>query len=309
MTPGRLREALDRMAAEGLIERVRGKGGTAYGKSPFAVGIYERQVNRLTPEFERDVRQYLREEFGGALVSARTSQLRTIPVNKSLAPERPVATYDDIREFVRRSGGPFATMNCICRQGKDLTGESCRQTEARENCLTFGEAARSMVERDAARYITRDEMLALLEKADEEGLVLQPQNTQDPLFVCCCCGCCCGVLTTAKLFPKPAEFFENNYYVAVDGDRCELCGTCETRCQMDALSTQSGACEVDPDRCIGCGLCVTTCPPEAIQLRQHKRLKTPPENTKALYVRIFKERYGLWNAARMAGRKIAGMKV
>jgi H+/Na+-translocating ferredoxin:NAD+ oxidoreductase subunit B len=305
----RLRKTLDRMADEGLIERLRVKGKTVYGKSPLAIGIYERQVNRLTPELERDVRQYMREQFGEALFSAKTPQLRTIPVNKSITPERSVATYDNIREVVRRSDGPFATMNCICRQGKDLTGESCQQTEVRENCLTIGEAARSMVDRDVAHFITRAQMLELLEKADEEGLVLQPQNTQDPLFVCCCCGCCCGVLTTAKLFPKPAEFFQNNYYVAVDSEKCEICGTCETRCQMDAISTESGACKVDLDHCIGCGLCVTTCPSEAIQLRQHERPKTPPETTKALYVQIFKERYGPWNTARLVGRKILGMKI
>ena len=76
-----------------------------------------------------------------------------------------------------------------------------------------------MVGRGAARFITKDETLAFLDRADREGLVVEPQNTQDPLFICCCCGCCCGVLTTAKKLPRPAAFFATNYHAAVEPAR------------------------------------------------------------------------------------------
>ena len=46
-----------------------------------------------------------------------------------------------------------------------------------------------MVSRIDARFITKDEMVGFLEKADREGLVLKPQNTQSPIVICRCCRC------------------------------------------------------------------------------------------------------------------------
>jgi hypothetical protein len=47
----------------------------------------------------------------------------------------------------------------------------------------FGKVATMMTEKGIARPVSKEEMLVLLEQADRQGLVLEPQNTQDPLFV------------------------------------------------------------------------------------------------------------------------------
>lgn len=209
-----------------------------------------------------------------------------MPINQSIPVERFVGSYDNIREFVRASPGPFAVMNCICQQGKDLLDKPCKVSTDREHCLTFGSAAEAMVRRGDGRFITRDQMLEFLDRADREGLVLEPQNTQDPLFICCCCGCCCGVLTTAKKLPRPAEFFAANYYAEADSSACTECGTCATRCQMEAVVTDTGPTTVLVERCIGCGLCVTTCPSEAMRLVAKTDATAPPKDTARLYMRM-----------------------
>jgi len=303
---------LDRMASRGLVQSMPGAGEGTYGKTVFVVGFYEAQVNRLTADFERDVVQYFDEAFGKALLSTRTQQMRTVPINRVVAsPDLPVAPYDDVADLVRASQGPFAVMNCICQQGRDLLAEPCRQTSNREHCLTFGPAARMMVERASARFVSQDDVLALLEQADRDGLVLQPQNTENPLFVCCCCGCCCGVLTTVKKFPQPARFLGRNYAALVDGEACQACGTCTTRCQMQAITIIEGdwsRAVVDLDRCIGCGLCVTTCPSEAIRLEHTPTEHVPPRDTGRLYVQMYRERYGTLGMAAAFGRKVLGRK-
>ena len=81
-----------------------------------------------------------------------------------------------------------------------------------------------------------EQALALAQRAEEDGMVLQPENTQDPHFICCCCGCCCGVLVSAKKLPRPAEYFDANYFAEVDEDLCVECGTCQDRCAMDAIT-------------------------------------------------------------------------
>jgi Na+-translocating ferredoxin:NAD+ oxidoreductase subunit B len=304
-----LQQKLAAMVAKGAIRGIPTKLGTMYGKMPFVVGMYEHQVARLTPEFERDVQQYLEEAFSKAVHTKKTTQMRVVPVDRKIAVDRSVASYDDLRAYVESSPGPFARMTCICRHGKELLGQKCKQTTLQDNCLTFGLAARMMVDHGAARFISRDEMLELVNAADEEGLVLQPENTKNPHFVCCCCGCCCNVLTSAKRLPSPAEYFSTGFYAEVDWDACQACGECVVRCQMDALSMQDGPAAVDGSRCIGCGLCVSSCPTTAIRLLEKGQRKVPPDSTQALYTKILQERYGPLGMARLAARKLIHGKI
>ncbi|MFZ2493416.1 MAG: 4Fe-4S dicluster domain-containing protein [Thermoanaerobaculia bacterium] len=308
-TGERVRSTLDTMADRGVIERMKSKGKTRYAKSILAVGIYERQLVRLTPELQRDVEQYFEEGFGAAFHSVRPPQMRTVPVDIKIAHETPVGTYDDIRGYVASSKGPFAVMDCICRHGRDLIGEPCRQTEVRSTCLTFGPAARGMVESGAAHFVEREEVLETLTIADREGLVLQPQNTTRPLFVCCCCGCCCGVLRSAKQLPDPASIFTTNYHAAVDSSECIGCGTCEPRCQMEAVQVTGGVATVDLPRCIGCGLCVTTCATGAMRLVARPETIAPAKDTPALYMKMYRERFGAFEAAKAVGKAILRRQV
>jgi ferredoxin len=292
LTLEELTQKLDEMGRKGIIQRLPVGAENVYGKLIFAVGIYERQVHRLTPELERNSQQYGQEAFFEAFHSKKTTQMRIVPVNTKIQVERSVASYDDLRAYVQSSPGPFARMTCICRHGKELLGEKCKQTSLDDNCLTFGLGAHIMVEQGAARFISREEMLELVNSADKEGLVLQPENTQNPLFVCCCCGCCCNVLVSAKRFSRPAEYFSSNFCAKVDQDACTACGLCAARCQMDAISMQNDRAEVDPAHCIGCSLCVTTCPAGALRLEENESKRVPPDHTQALYVQLLRERYG-----------------
>ena len=119
-----LKQKLDRMAEQGNILAWPIEGEVRYAKMIFAIGMYERQVKNLTPEFERDSLQYLEEAFGQAFHSKKTTQLRIVPVNKRIAVERSVTTYDQIRAYVEASPGPFAAIPCICRDEPGSSGES-----------------------------------------------------------------------------------------------------------------------------------------------------------------------------------------
>jgi Na+-translocating ferredoxin:NAD+ oxidoreductase subunit B len=300
-----LTEALERMAYCGLIRSESVEGELRFGKLPFVIGIYEGQVDRMSPELARDLMEYFEHGLGQAIRPKATTQLRTVPVNRPIEVERGVAQYDDIRAAVSRCEGPFAVMNCICRQAQDLAGEPCRQTGVRENCLTMGAAARVMLDHGRARPIDRERMTQLLDDADREGLVLQPQNTRNPLFVCCCCGCCCVALKAGKMLERPVEFFSANYFAEVKSGECEACGTCISRCQMDAVSMRDSAASVDRMRCIGCGLCVSTCPSGSMRLHLKPQPAAPPRNTEALYAKIYRERYGTTEYLKAAVRLMA----
>jgi len=303
-----LRDALQRLAAKGAITGTRIDGKPHYSKAMLALGIFEFQVNRLTKELHSDFLQYMDEAFVHAVATKKTSQMRTIPISEEVAPERRVGTYDNARDLVMRSEGPFGVMNCVCRQGMDLQAEPCRQSEIRETCLMLKDAATAMIESGDAREVSSEEMLGFLDRADEVGMVLQPENTQDPTFICCCCGCCCVSLTTARKLPRPAEYFDTNYFARVDEEACTGCETCGDRCAMGAISYADGVASVDRLYCIGCGLCVSTCPQAAIGLVEKAATKTPPKDTGDLYKKIMVERYGVLGTMRVVGKKALGMR-
>lgn len=309
ITLEKLRRKLEHMAAKGIILSFPVAGEMRFGKMIFAIGMYERQLKTLTPEFERDSRQYFDEAFGRAFHTGKTPQLRIVPVNKQIAVDRGVTTYDRIRSHIDSSPGPFGTLRCICRHGHDLLDEPCRQTKLRDNCLMIGPAAQWAAESGAGQSVTREQMLDLLDQADRDGLVLQPENTKAPMFVCCCCGCCCGVLRSAKRLPRPADFFSSNFYAVADTEACESCGVCETRCQMEAITSLEGKAVVDRSRCIGCALCLTTCPSGALRLQAVEHPQEPPDDTKALYLKLFKDRFGQWGMTKLGVRKLLGMKI
>jgi len=304
-----LEAGLARLAGKGAIVGTKRKGKPAYAKAQLAIGMFEFQAGRITKEFHSDFRQYLEEGFGAAVLETETAQMRTIPINEEVLPDRRVGTYDGARELIKNSEGPFAVMSCVCRDGMDLEGEPCQQTEIRETCLLLSHVPEGIFGDGVAREVSREEMLGFLERANDVGMVIQPENTQDPKYICCCCGCCCAVLSTARKLPRPAEYFEANYYAQVDEELCVECGTCSDRCQMDAITYPDGTCSVELLRCIGCGLCVSTCPEGAIKLFEKEAPRTPPSTQRALYMQILQERYGTLETAKMATKKTLGMKI
>jgi len=304
-----LERILDRLVEKGAILG-RGSGDRKrYSKAQLAVGMYELQVDKLTKEFQQDVTQYFHQGFGEAFHGPRTGQMRTIPVNARFVPERRVGRYDDARQLIEGTAGPIAIMNCVCRQGKDLLDEPCQQTDARRVCMTFKGAARKLIAQGTAQAVSYEEALAYAQRAEEDGMVLQPENTQDPSFICFCCGCCCGVLSTAKQLPRPADYLQSNYRAVVDPELCTECETCHSRCPMDALDSSNGATRVESHRCIGCGLCVTTCPSEALSLVAREQETVPPRDQRALYRRIIVERFGVLRTARMVAGALLGRRV
>lgn len=295
---------------DGLVKKGSITGGKKhYSKAMLVIGMYEYQVDKITGGLQKDFNQYMEEGLAKEVLGAKTSQMRTIPINETVTFERSVSSFDNVRELIKGSDGPFAARNCVCRQGMDALDQPCKQTDLRRVCLMLKSAAKASVDGGLAEPLTREETFKLLDQAEEVGMILQPENTRDPNYVCLCCGCCCGVLTSAKLFPKPAEYFHANYYAVVDPELCAECGTCEERCQMEAIGSTNGHSEVDLERCIGCGMCVITCPSDAVTLRKKEKETVPPETTNKLYKQIMKERFGTFGMLKIAGKAALGRKI
>jgi len=99
------------------------------------------------------------------------------------------------------------------------------------------------------------------------------------------------------------------YYASVDSEQCAGCGTCVTRCQMDAVSMQDEKAVIDLTRCIGCGLCTSTCKTGAVVLNRKDNVVIPPANHIALYQEIFMKKVGPFSAIKTMIKYKLGLKV
>jgi electron transport complex protein RnfB len=169
--------------------------------------------------------------------------------------------------------------------------------------MSFATAADSYIRNGKGRRISQEEALAVLALADESGLVLQPGNAKEPLFICACCGCCCGVLRNLKRHPQPANIVSSPYIAEHDPQVCSGCGTCVERCQMEAITLPDGTAELNQERCIGCGLCVSTCSTGALTLvRKPESEQRPiPKDVVATNLQLAQAR------GKLGKRELAGM--
>lgn len=277
---------LEEMAMKGLVFRLKSDKGARYAASPFVIGIFEYQINKMKKETMEDIQKYFYEGFGKTIQGSGTPQLRSVPINKKIVADWPIAPYEDVVKIIEDQDR-IAIANCICRTSHKLINDDACDKPI-ETCFQFGSHGDYYVENKMGRYIEKAEALEIIKKNDEAGLVMMPFNSKKVGGMCSCCGDCCGVLRSLRLQPDPAEAVKCNYYVVVEPDECTGCELCLERCQMEAIEMVDDVAQIISNRCIGCGLCVTTCPGESLKLikKDDADLYDPPKSGAETYMNI-----------------------
>jgi electron transport complex protein RnfB len=259
-----MEETLEAMVKKGQIGSTNMKGQQVYILFPFVFGIFEFQQPRLDRELAELIEEYA-PTFIPALGGHKPAIMRVQPLNIQIDAEHQVLAYEDLRKNMERAKS-FQVMDCICKKEQMLMGKPCKYDM--EVCLAFSNKEGAYDKHPLGRIISRDEALAIVKKADEDGLVHATYNVKNgQMFVCNCCSCCCGMLRGVKHFKVPGLMAKSNYVATINQETCAACGTCaDERCPMGAIIEEDGAYAVQPDRCIGCGVCMPTCPTESITL-------------------------------------------
>lgn len=311
----RLEDLLNNLNEKGAIQG----GGSVFDKKhnrrryrllPWAIGIFEYQLGRVTKEFAKLAEEYSLGVFYKEFHNKnKLGQMRTIPIEKSLSPDYTVSTYDNIRNIIANKVDKIAIMNCVCREQHDILEEPCDLSSTRRCCVMFNDAAERRINDGIGKEVSKEEFFEILKKYQKEGFVLQPENSQNPHFMCVCCGCCCGVLKMAKQYPKPAEYYSNNFYAQSNPELCNGCETCVKRCQMDAITLENEKAIVNLDRCIGCGNCVPTCGMKAMKLYKKDKSVTPPKSSGRMYTKMMMKKRGILGTLKMLGKILSGSRV
>ncbi|OGN92377.1 MAG: hypothetical protein A2Z75_04945 [Chloroflexi bacterium RBG_13_50_10] len=273
-----LGETLDEMAKKGLIMRYRAPDKEVYYLLiPWVVGIFEFQLNKLTPEKVELFERFYHEGMTPSWQDRKTGMFRVIPVEKEIQGSTEIQPYEQVSRIID-SNTRFAVADCICRKESKMLGNGC--DNILEACMSFGPAAAFYIDNGLGREISQEEARKILQKAEEAGLIHCSWNhARNKDFICNCCGCCCKALALTAKYDNLGFVARSSYYATKDYETCTTCGTCVERCQMHAIQVENDLTVIDRKRCIGCGLCVSTCPTESISM-----VRKSPEEAPTVFV-------------------------
>jgi NAD-dependent dihydropyrimidine dehydrogenase PreA subunit len=267
-------QRLSGLAQRGLLRSAVKDGKPHYRLAPWIVGLFETQVESMDHEFAHLVEDYFQEGGLEGIMKPLPSLHRVIPAQSAVKSEW-ILPYDDVKAVIE-SSKTFGVADCVCRKQQDLLGG--RKCEfPLDICMRFSKYERPPRKGD----ISKEEALALLDKAEKIGLVHTVSNVMEGLtYMCNCCGCCCAILRGVTEFGVKNSVAVANYFAYIEPESCIGCGLCGQRCQVKAISLKDNVAAVDLEKCIGCGLCVTGCTACAakLQLKPVDKRVVPPED-------------------------------
>jgi NADPH-dependent glutamate synthase beta subunit-like oxidoreductase/NAD-dependent dihydropyrimidine dehydrogenase PreA subunit len=235
---------LEELLVIGVVEAARELGELEYTLPIYVPGIMEfmvmnvRQVEKF-PQIARAFEQLSLQPLKGATpmipVGGGGLGMHVIPVEEAIPSETATASYEQLSFWLKKYD-QIAVGDCSCRITRRLMGEGCGHLE-KDMCIALGDLAEFAVSTGRARKITYEECLAILKKAEDNGLVHQITNVDGPdkIFgICNCCRCSCFGLRTSQFFNTP-NTSRSNFVAKIDDEKCVACGQCVEYCPANAV--------------------------------------------------------------------------
>ena len=148
----------------------------------------------------------------------------------------------------------YSVGQCTCRKQQTMRGEGSGEIEG-EYCMGVGDMAEYCVDKGMGRYITYEEALEILERAERHGFVHQITNIDGEDKIVAICNCApgvCNALRTSQLYNTP-NMSASAYRAHVEKEKCVACGKCVEVCPVGAaklgqkLCTKTGRDDVSDD--------------------------------------------------------------
>ncbi|MBP5156041.1 MAG: FAD-dependent oxidoreductase, partial [Clostridia bacterium] len=172
--------------------------------------------------------------------------MHVIPVEKAIDCSSRSVSVEHLSHWLNKYD-KFCKMVCACRKAQRVRGEGVGDIEGKM-CIGLGDIAEFLVETGKdAEYITREEALEIIERAERKGYVHQITNLdgEDRIVGICNCspGSCYG-LRTSQLFNTP-NMSRSAYRAHVDPEKCVACGKCVEVCPAGAAKLGQKLCRKD----------------------------------------------------------------
>lgn len=173
--------------------------------------------------------------------------MHVIPVEKAIEMENQSIDIEHISHWLKKYDGKYAASPCSCRLSRQTYDEGCAD-DPEDWCIAVGDMADYVVEtRKGGRYITYEEALDILKRAEDNGFVHQITNIdgKDKIFAICNCNVnVCYALRTSQLFNTP-NMSRSAYVAHVKTENCVACGRCVEYCPAGAVKLGQKLCTKD----------------------------------------------------------------
>jgi len=306
------RTVLEELASRAVLVDMERDGETTYALPPPMAGFFEFSMMRMRGDVDQKLLgelfyQYLNveEEFIKALFVRGETQVGRVFVHEPVLTNENalhVLDYERASEVIR-SATHRGVGTCYCRHKMLHVGRNC--DAPMEICMTFNNAASSLIRHGYAREVDAAEGLALLDHAYEQNLVQFGENVREKVnFICNCCGCCCEAMIAARNYGMLNPVHTSNFLPEVDQHACNGCGRCVNVCPVAAMTLVSAndphdskarVAKLNEEVCLGCGVCVRTCSRAAMSLRSRPARVITPLNSTHRIVMMAIERGDLQN--------------
>lgn len=169
--------------------------------------------------------------------------MHVIPVEKAIETENQSLDIEHISHWLKKYEGKYAAGPCSCRMSRAAMGEGCGD-DPDDWCIGVGDMADYLVETHKGHYITYDEVMQILQKAEDNGFVHQITNIdgENKIFAICNCNVnVCNALRTSQLFNTP-NMSRSAYVAKVEKENCVACGRCVEYCPAGAVKLGQKLC-------------------------------------------------------------------
>ena len=219
----------------------------------FAPGILEMMVNNKQqlaefPQIGKAFEEYTRIRISNIApnLPMGTGMMRVVPIETAIPSDSQCTPYEQISYYLDKYD-TYSVSDCSCRKSRRVLGQGCGHLE-HDMCIQLGTGAEYYIKTGRARQVTREEVEAILKKAEENGLMHQMPNIEglgESAAICNCCSCSCFAMRVATMFNAP-DAIRSNYVSQVDKDKCVACGQCVENCPTNALKLGQKLCAKKP---------------------------------------------------------------
>lgn len=285
-------KTLEGMADKGtVVDYVLSEDNKFWILTPSMVGFIEFSLMKLRDGYPMEhmarlIEAYEDNHMYKEVFGSKTQMVRAlVEVDVPIISE--VKTLYEVEEIIRKAGGG-TVQTCFCRQKKELLGDTCKVASHLETCFTIGRTASSFIERRGfGRRVDADEMISIVRELSKQGLIHITDNIRHkPSFICNCCGCCCSALHGITKKKIPHAIAPTGFILIVDEEKCNGCGACTKKCQIQALELVDEKAKLDHINCLGCGSCIKFCKQDALSLVQRENPPKIPKNMKDKFIKI-----------------------
>ena len=169
--------------------------------------------------------------------------MHVIPVEKAIPNGSKSVSVEHLSHWLKKYDY-FSVGVCSCRRAQSKRGDGSGDIEDLW-CIAVGDCARYCDETGKdGKTVTYDEVMEILQRAEDEGYVHQITNIdgEDKIFaICNCAPGVCYALRTSQLFNTP-NMSRSAYIAHVDKEKCVACGKCVEVCPAGAAKLGQKLC-------------------------------------------------------------------